>query len=82
MLSEDVEEKGFTLLCMAYPQSDVEVVTCKEVRRKNQLGLASTGRLCQGGSPVCVYAAAKAPLGCFEVARQAGSRLRKHMLLA
>lgn len=31
MLSEDVEEKGFTLLCMAQPRSDVEVVTCNEV---------------------------------------------------
>lgn len=30
MLSDDVEEKGFALLCMACPQSDVEVVTCTE----------------------------------------------------
>ncbi|GBF92516.1 hypothetical protein Rsub_04620 [Raphidocelis subcapitata] len=30
MLSEDVEEKGFTLLCMAVPQADCEIVTCTE----------------------------------------------------
>jgi len=30
MLSDDVEEKGFTLLCVAVPESDVEVVTCSE----------------------------------------------------
>lgn len=33
MLSDDVIEKGFALLCMAVPQSDCEVVTCNEVRR-------------------------------------------------
>jgi 2Fe-2S type ferredoxin len=32
MLSDDVEEKGFTLLCMAVPQADCEIVTCTEVR--------------------------------------------------
>ena len=30
MLSDDVEEKGFALLCVACPRSDVEVVTCTE----------------------------------------------------
>lgn len=30
MLSDDVVEKGFALLCMAVPQTDCEVVTCNE----------------------------------------------------
>ena len=30
MLSDDVEAKGFALLCMACPRSDVEVATCTE----------------------------------------------------
>jgi hypothetical protein len=38
MLSDDVQEKGFALLCMATPQSDVEVVTCNEVRRRAARG--------------------------------------------
>jgi ferredoxin len=32
MLSDDVAEKGYALLCMAMPQSDCKIVTVTEVR--------------------------------------------------
>ena len=31
MLDEDVQEKGYALLCVAQPQSDCEVQTIEEV---------------------------------------------------
>lgn len=33
MLSDDVAERGYTLLCMAQPQSDCKIATITEVRR-------------------------------------------------
>ncbi len=32
MLSDDVADKGYALLCMAVPQSNCKVVTVSEVR--------------------------------------------------
>jgi hypothetical protein len=32
MLSDDVAEKGYALLCMAMPQSDCKIMTVTEVR--------------------------------------------------
>jgi ferredoxin len=32
MLSDDVAEKGYALLCMAMPQTDCKIVTVTEVR--------------------------------------------------
>jgi hypothetical protein len=46
MLSDDVQEKGFALLCMAQPRTDVEVVTCNEVRGPGRRG---GGCVLQGG---------------------------------
>jgi hypothetical protein len=48
MLSDDVEEKGFTLLCMAVPETDVELVTCTEVRGQGG-GSWVQGRRIEGG---------------------------------
>lgn len=32
MLSDDVAEKGYALLCMAMPQTDCKIITVSEVR--------------------------------------------------
>lgn len=37
MLSDDVAEKGYTLLCVAVPKSDCQVKTISEVRRLEKL---------------------------------------------
>ena len=36
MLDEDVQEKGYALLCVAQPQSDCHVETIEEVAHRSQ----------------------------------------------
>lgn len=43
MLSDDVAEKGYALLCMAVPQTDCKFMTVSEVR----------DGVCTGGTCVC-----------------------------
>lgn len=68
MLSDDVAEKGYALLCMAMPQTDCKLMTVSEVgvcagRSVDCLGLVSTG--CQRLSTLeeGLHAADMDPLG-------------------
>jgi ferredoxin len=50
MLSDDVAEKGYALLCMAVPQTDVKIMTVSEVSlwrlQDCQKGLAAQAKSC------------------------------------
>jgi hypothetical protein len=60
MLSDDVEEKGYALLCMAMPQTDCEIMTVSEASGWSQLQELCSfclGPVHTAGAPHCCWLA-------------------------